>query len=59
LTVQLALIIGVWRGRQMEELLAQEVNRQLVDYLYDIWQRDRATKFCWRSRQDSNLRPSA
>ena len=31
-------MIGVWRGRQMEEMLAQEVNRQLIDKLYDIWE---------------------
>ena len=30
-------MIGVWRGRQMEEMLAQEVNKQLVDNLHDLW----------------------
>lgn len=30
-------MIGAWRGRQAEELLAQEVNKQLIDRLYQIW----------------------
>lgn len=34
----LAAMIGVWRGRQVEEMLAQKVNEQLVDNLYDIYQ---------------------
>jgi len=33
----LAAMIGVWRGRQAEELLAQEVNHQLIDKLHGIW----------------------
>ena len=33
----LAESIGAWRGRQAEELLAQEVNRQLVDVLHETW----------------------
>jgi hypothetical protein len=36
-STDLAAMIGVWRGRQAEELLAQEVNKQLVDNLYEIW----------------------
>lgn len=31
-------MIGVWRGRQVEELVAQKVNEQLVDNLHDIHQ---------------------
>ena len=30
-------MIGVWRGRQIEELLAQRVNEALVDNLHQIW----------------------
>lgn len=33
----LSAMIGVWRGRQVEELLAQEVNKQLVDNLHEIY----------------------
>lgn len=36
-STDLAAMIGAWRGRQAEELLAQEVNRQLVDNLHQIW----------------------
>jgi len=36
-STDLAEMIGVWRGRQAEELLAQEVNQQLVDRLHEIW----------------------
>jgi hypothetical protein len=42
----LSAMIGVWRGRQVEELLAQEVNKQLVDNLYEVYQqgvKDRRT----------------
>jgi hypothetical protein len=28
---------GAWRGRQLEETVAQEVNRQLIDELKGIW----------------------
>ena len=28
---------GAWRGRQVEETVAQEVNRQLIDELKGIW----------------------
>jgi hypothetical protein len=34
----LAAMIGVWRGRQVEEMLAQKVNEQLVDNLHGIYQ---------------------
>jgi len=37
-STNLAKMIGVWRGRQAEELLAQEVNKELVDNLHEIWQ---------------------
>jgi hypothetical protein len=30
-------MIGAWRGRQLEETVAQEVNRQLIDELKGIW----------------------
>lgn len=33
----LSEMIGAWRGRQAEELLAQEVNNQLVDNLHALW----------------------
>lgn len=37
-STDLAAMIGVWRGRQVEELLAQEVNKQLIQNLHDIYQ---------------------
>ncbi|MEC5321630.1 hypothetical protein [Aurantimonas sp. A3-2-R12] len=40
-STDLAQMIGVWRCRQMEELLAVKVNGELVDRLYEIWERDR------------------
>lgn len=40
-STDLASMIGVWRGRQAEELMAQEVNQQLVDRLHDIWIQDK------------------
>ncbi|RUX60170.1 hypothetical protein [Mesorhizobium sp. M7A.F.Ca.CA.002.12.1.1] len=39
-STDLAKMIGVWRGRQVEELLAQESNKQLVDNLHSIWESD-------------------
>ncbi|MER9436704.1 hypothetical protein NKJ04_17575 [Mesorhizobium sp. M0618] len=39
-STDLAKMIGVWRGRQVEELLAQESNKQLVDNLHAIWESD-------------------
>lgn len=30
-------MIGVWRGRQVEEILAQTMNRELVGKLLDVW----------------------
>lgn len=36
----LAKMIGVWKGRQAEELVAGEYNKTLVDRLYDMWNQD-------------------
>lgn len=36
-STDLSMMIGVWRGRQVEELLAQKVNEELVDNLKTIW----------------------
>lgn len=36
-STDLAQMIGVWRGRQVEELLAQEVNKQLIQNLHEIY----------------------
>jgi hypothetical protein len=33
-------MIGVWRGRQLEEGFAQTTNETLVDRLYDMWRND-------------------
>ena len=33
----LSEMIGTWRGRQAEELLAEESNKQLIDNLNDLW----------------------
>ncbi|QYW01922.1 DNA-directed RNA polymerase [Stenotrophomonas phage Piffle] len=35
-----AKMIGVWRGRQVEEAKAQFYNERLVDALYDMYERD-------------------
>ncbi len=39
-STDLAKMIGVWRGRQTEERLSQDVNLALVDRLHAIWERD-------------------
>ena len=36
-TYDLAVALGAWRGRQTEELAAQEVNKILVDNVHKIW----------------------
>lgn len=33
----LAVMLGAWAGRHVEEMLADQYNRQLVDHLSDIW----------------------
>ena len=33
----LAVMLGAWAGRHVEEMLADQYNRQLVDHLADIW----------------------
>jgi hypothetical protein len=43
-STDLAEMIGVWRGRQAEELLAQEVNKQLIGNLHDIWKQGEKDK---------------
>lgn len=35
---QIHSMLGVWRGRQIEEKLATEVNKTLLDKLYENWQ---------------------
>lgn len=39
---QMHEVIGVWRGRQIEELKSQEYNSHLVQNLRDMWERDQA-----------------
>lgn len=39
-STHLAQMIGVWRGRQVEEKLAQNVNERLIDKLHDMWVKD-------------------
>lgn len=34
-------MIGAWAGRQVEEDLAQDYNRLLIDRLHEVWDRDR------------------
>ncbi|UAT28905.1 vRNAP [Dinoroseobacter phage vB_DshP-R7L] len=34
----LAVMLGAWAGRQVEEGLADQYNRQLIDELYEIWE---------------------
>ena len=36
----LARMVGVWRGRQVEEQVAQEFNRQLIDKLHAMYKAD-------------------
>ena len=36
----LSKVIGIWRGRQLEELEAQHVNERLIDRLHEMWQSD-------------------
>ena len=42
-------MLGVWRGRQVEEAMANEVNNKLVDNMIDMYQKasasDRKTKY--------------
>ncbi|ESX17870.1 hypothetical protein X766_15830 [Mesorhizobium sp. LSJC255A00] len=37
-STDLSQMIGVWRGRQVEELLAKQVNEELVDTLKSMWE---------------------
>lgn len=36
----IAEMMGVWRGRQVEELLAQKYNDALVERLHDMWDKE-------------------
>lgn len=40
----LAKMIGVWRGRQVEEILSQSLNERLVDAMKDMYDRDVANR---------------
>lgn len=40
----LAEMIGAWRGRQVEEELASDFNKQLVDNLYKIWNEQKGSR---------------
>lgn len=35
----LAVMLGAWAGRQVEESLADQYNKQLVDELYKLWEK--------------------
>lgn len=39
-STDLPQMLGAWRGRQIEEIMAGEMNKSLVDNAYDIYQRD-------------------
>lgn len=39
-SMNLAQQIGIWRGRQVEERRAQEVNEELVNHLYTMYRED-------------------
>ena len=39
----LGQLLGVWRGRQVEEAFAGEFNKQLVNNLYDIWEAEKTS----------------
>jgi hypothetical protein len=36
----LAEMIGVWRGRQIEEQMATEINKEVIDNHYTMWKND-------------------
>ena len=36
----LAEMIGVWRGRQIEEQIATEINKEVIDNHYTMWKND-------------------
>ncbi|MEQ1950917.1 hypothetical protein [Mesorhizobium sp. CN2-181] len=40
----LARMMGAWGGRQAEEHFAQEYNRDLIDRLHEIWERDKGNR---------------
>lgn len=40
----LAEMIGAWRGRQVEEALANDFNKQLIDRLYNIWNEQKGSR---------------
>src|SRR5690606_19794076 len=39
----LAKMMGVWQGRQLEEVWAQGVNEALLDRLFAMWEQDKST----------------
>ncbi|UCR75508.1 putative virion-associated RNA polymerase [Alcaligenes phage vB_Af_QDWS595] len=40
----LARMIGVWRGRQVEEVQAAIYNERVIESLFDMWDREKTTK---------------
>jgi hypothetical protein len=43
-STNLAQMLGVWHGRQVEETFAQSYNERLIDALHDTWKEDMSTK---------------
>lgn len=39
-STHLGQMVGVWRGRQVEEKMAQTINERLIDKLHDVWEAD-------------------
>ena len=42
-------VIGIWRGRQEEELNSLTVNKELVNRMFSIWDKDRKSGVQWKS----------
>lgn len=36
----LSKVVGIWQGRQLEEMQAQVINEELVDHLHEMWETD-------------------
>lgn len=41
---QLNQMLGVWRGRQVEERFSVQQNKLLIDTLHDTWEKERSSK---------------
>lgn len=43
-STNMADMLGVWRGRQAEEMLAERFNETLIDRLHNIWDKEEITR---------------